>query len=96
MLVGPYAPAGRLFTNERCGVGSRAMRANRRHRIVAFPAPWLAASEPFQSKPAAAQEAVRFNCFKKVARARRLEATTRTGAAEKRERGRDRPLVDAD
>ena len=97
MLVDPYASAVGLFTNQPGGAFVWPMtHADRRNRIVTFAAPRLAPTDAAKTEPAATHKAVRFHRFKEVARAGRLEAATGTRTSDKRERGRDRPLIRAD
>ena len=93
MLVDPYPMPERLFTNKVRWAIPLSLRI--RHGIVSVSTPGLAAREPFQSHPAAANHAVRFSRLQKISRTSGLEPATQSRAAEPGKQRRDRPLIGA-
>src|SRR5205807_8666870 len=63
--------------------------------IVTATAPWLAAPQPPQSQPTAAEKAMRLHCFQKISRTSRLKSATGTGPGDRRKQWRDRKLIKA-
>ena len=66
------------------------------HRIIPLPAPRLATRNPFHAQPASAQEAMSFDCLKKIDRAGRMETAPGGRPAEPCKKRRKRPLIGTD
>ena len=55
----------------------------------------MAASEPPNGKPAAAQQSMHLHCFERITRTGRLEPTARAGTDKPHEERRDQQLIAA-
>jgi hypothetical protein len=86
MLVGPYAAADWLFTNQ-ARVRVVRLAGARRHGIMPLPAPRMATPQPTDSEPASTQDAVGLHRLEKVAGTGRLKPQPFSGPAKKESTG---------
>ena len=67
----------------------------RRHRVVPTSTPWLAASEPLQSQPAAVPNTMRLYRLQKISRTGRRKTAAAVRTAKQAKQRRKRPLIKA-